>query len=74
VATETSSEASFFLYLAHCGNDRGLPGIELALRERPILVFRPVNERDLRLVGIVGRFSPQHRTGGEDVGSDGFVT
>ena len=44
---ETAGHARFLAHLAQGGHLGRLPGLELALGERPVLVHRPVHDRDL---------------------------
>ncbi|SLH41093.1 Uncharacterised protein [Mycobacteroides abscessus subsp. abscessus] len=66
VAAEPAVQARFLPDFAHRGEHGGLAGVEFALRQRPILIFRPVHHRDLDRARRGA--PPHHRTRGMNIG------
>ena len=60
--TELCVKSGLLEDLPHRGDRLGLPGVDLALGQRPVVVARTVDDRDLRSVRPVGPGTPQHRT------------
>ncbi len=74
VPAEDGPKSSFFADLTDRGDDCGLPGVEFALRKRPVVVSGPVDDRDFDVAtgepsaAVATGGTPQHCTCGKDVG------